>query len=123
MTVHKYRFISFSYIIQDNRKIDLESSIVDIIKDKVNENYGENILYRLHNLSLLNHLKDNQIFVIRVDRDISKYVLFSLISSGRINDLKCSFSVEIVSGIYKKLLKRLYSKLQLKEDILQENSI
>ncbi|WUR02920.1 ribonuclease P protein component 2 (RNP2) [Vairimorpha necatrix] len=111
MTVRKYRYISFNFSIQENRKLDLESSILSIIRDKVTENYGENILYRLHNLALLEYLRDNNIFIIRVDRDISKYVIFSLISSGEINKIKCNFRLLYISGIYKKLLKRILNHL------------
>lgn len=112
MTVRKYRFISFQFSVNGDKNINIENSVIPIIRDKVNENYGEILLYRLQNLLLIEYLRENNIFVIRVDRDISKEVIFSLTSSGRINDLKCNFRVLFVSGILKKLLSRLRNSLQ-----------
>ncbi|EEQ82435.1 hypothetical protein NCER_100849 [Vairimorpha ceranae BRL01] len=116
MTVRKYRYISFSYSLLEGKNVSLENSIISIIRDKVNENFGEHVLYRLQNLALLEYLHENNIFVIRVDRDICKFILFSLVSVGQINGMKVNFKILFVSGIYKKLLKRLRDSISKPEN-------
>lgn len=110
MVVRKYRYISFTYQIS-NKNINIESLLVNIVKDKVYANFGEKKLYRLHNLYLMDFFNNNNIFIFRSDRDISKYIISSLLTCKNINDIKCSFNLLYVSGIYKKLLKRIYLNL------------
>lgn len=103
MVLRKYRYIA----IKIKSEVKHPNSIIDVINKTVANEMGESVLYKLCNMSILDYLEDSRICVVRVDRSASK----ELIGCLRMKDNQ-SLEVLFVSGIYKKLLRKIEKRLK-----------
>ncbi|KAF9762714.1 hypothetical protein NGRA_1802 [Nosema granulosis] len=103
MVLRKYRYIAL--------KIRHKGDVVnptDSVLDEIRINVKETVLFKLCNMSLLDILEQSKIFIIRVDRSVSRELIESLKEANKLsNKVKNEFEILLVSGIYKRLLKKV----------------
>ncbi|EOB11446.1 hypothetical protein NBO_1175g0001 [Nosema bombycis CQ1] len=107
MVLRKYRYLAIK------KKLDEDNSntVIDKIQNIAQTQKGEKLSYKLVNMALLDYLEDSKLFIIRVDRPASRDLVES------INNDENVFEVLFVSGIYKKLSKKV--EIYLKGELIR----
>ncbi|EOB11897.1 hypothetical protein NBO_665g0002 [Nosema bombycis CQ1] len=107
MVLRKYRYLAIK------KKLDEDNSntVIDKIQNIAQAQKGEKLSYKLVNMTLLDYLEDSKLFIIRVDRPASRDLVESIKNDENV------FEVLFVSGIYKKLLKKV--EIYLKGELVR----
>jgi RNase P/RNase MRP subunit POP5 len=121
MVCIKTRYVVVRFKFEDGRRVSLETTLVPIIKSKLETNFGAHVLSMVGRLSMAKYLPRSQMAIVKCDVEACKYIVHSLVTIGELSNQKCSFKVLWVSGILKKAMRKtlLFSK---KEQELAEKA-
>lgn len=107
MVCIKTRYIVAQMLFENDRRISLETSLVPVIRARLERDYGSHVMSMVGRLSVVEYLPHCQIAVIKCDVSACKYILFTLATIGELPGVRCSISVLWVSGILKKAMRRI----------------
>lgn len=86
------------------------TSIKNTLYSSLRLNFGEMILSKIDVLEILESYDTLKIIVIRCNLDIYKYLCHVICTMGRIGETNVKLSIVEVSGILKKLKKKILKK-------------
>lgn len=113
MAGFKHRYL----VIKINSKIEsaILSNIKNILYRNIKTNFGDYILSLIDTLEVIESYESLGILILRCNLAIYKYLCYTIISTGTVNDKGVRMTIQNVSGILKKAKKRMLS--EVKNDI------
>ncbi|TBU05213.1 hypothetical protein CWI38_0536p0010 [Hamiltosporidium tvaerminnensis] len=104
----KFRYVAAKFTFNIQKTFIFSQEVLFLlIKDLLYQNFGEIGVAKLDTFILIEYLPANNICIFRVPLYVSKEVIYSLITCGSIDSLKCNISIFFISGGLRTLKKRI----------------
>lgn len=105
---HRYLVIKISSKIESA----VLSNIKNILYRNMKMNFGDFILSLIDTFEIVESYENLGIFILRCNLAIYKYLCYTIISTGSVNDKGVRMTIQNVSGILKKAKKELLSEVK-----------